>query len=198
MSRDPADLGDVTESRLCWPSTKPRTSHRGSSPFRNREADSATRRIGEELERWRVRQYIVSRNNQRIFAGDPGAAVWWLDPKKKDLRVLACDRYSKLADNLHAIALTLEAMRALERWGAYTAEQAAEGTRLALPAPDAPTGPPWWTVLEVDRTWPLDAIETIARTRAAKHHPDTGGSVEAFQRFNDALAEARREKGKAA
>ena len=55
--------------------------------------------------------------------------------QRGELRVLACDKYVKMADNLHAICLTLEAMRALERWGAYTAEQAAEGARLALPPP---------------------------------------------------------------
>ncbi len=34
------------------------------------------------------------------------------------------------------IYLTLDAMRALERWGAYTMEQAVEGAKLALPPPE--------------------------------------------------------------
>lgn len=130
------DLGDVTESRLCWPETKPRSAQRSGSAFKGTEVDRERREIEAELERWRIRQFIISRNHQRIYAGDPAAAVWWLD-RKGEIRVLACDKYTKLADNMHAIRLTLEAMRALERWGAYTAEQAAEGARLALPAPES-------------------------------------------------------------
>jgi hypothetical protein len=188
-------IEQVTESRLCWPDSKPRAAHRVASPFKNRETGRETQQIEWEMHRWRVRQYIVSRNDQRIFAGDPGAAVWWND-RRGELRVLACDKYSKLADNLHAVYLTLDAMRALERWGAYTAEQAAEGARPALPPPasSGPPTPPWWEVLQVDRDWPIEAIEQLARVRAAKHHPDTGGSTEAFQTFNTALEEARREK----
>lgn len=138
------DLGQVTESRLCWPDTKPRAAHRTGSPFKS-EAAKAAQGIQYEMERWRIRSWILSRNNQRLFAGDPAAALWWLD-RKGDLRVLACDKYVKLADNLHAIELTLAAMRGLERWGAYTAEQAAEGARLALPPPES-AAPDWRTLL---------------------------------------------------
>lgn len=130
-------LEQVLESRLTWPETKPRASHRRRSPFQGREVATEHRAVENELQRWGIRQFIVSRNNQRIYAGDPGVAVWWND-KKGELRVLACDRWDKLADNMRAIHLTLDAMRALERWGAYTAEQAAEGAKLkALPPPDA-------------------------------------------------------------
>jgi hypothetical protein len=128
-------LDQVTEQRLCWPDTKPRAAQRIASSFISCETAREERRIEHEFGRWGVRKFIVSRNNLRIFAGDPAAAAWWLHPRAGDLRVLACDKYQKLADNLHAIALTLEAMRALERWGAYTAEQAAQGARLALPLP---------------------------------------------------------------
>jgi hypothetical protein len=136
------DIAQVTEGRVCWPDNKPRTAQRVASPFKGRAADSEARHIEREMERWRIRSYVISRNNQRIFAGDPGVALWWLD-RRGELRVLACDKYTKLADNLRAIYLTLDAMRALERWGAYTAEQAAEGARLALPAPEGERPPRW-------------------------------------------------------
>jgi hypothetical protein len=140
-------LDEVAESRLTWPDGRPRAAQRVKSPFKNREAASETRAIEIELERWGIRRFIVSRNHQRIFAGDPAAATWWTD-RKGELRVLACDRYVKLADNLHAIRLTLEALRAVERWGAYTAEQAAEGARpLALPPPEVARAVDWRSVL---------------------------------------------------
>lgn len=187
------DLDQVMESRLTWPDTKPRAAQRVGSAFKGTEAAREAREIEYEMGRWHVRHFIISRNNQRIFAGDPGAAVWWTD-SRGELRVLACDKYQKLADNLHAIRLTLEAMRALERWGAYTAEQAAEGARLALPPPAPAAGPSWWEVLGVERSWPLPAIEQIWRGRADKAHPDRGGSPEAMAALNAAIDAARKEK----
>jgi hypothetical protein len=186
-----ASLDQVTESRLCWPETKPRAAQRGGSPFVKTEIDRESQRIDDELGRWRIKQYIVSRNNQRIFAGDPAAALWWLD-RRGELRVLACDKYQKLSDNLHAIYLTLDAMRALERWGAYTAEQAAEGARLALPPPPQDTID-WPAVLGVERTWPLGAIEAVWKTKVEKAHPDRGGSHEAMAALNAAMQAARKE-----
>jgi hypothetical protein len=186
------DLAEVTEGRLCWPDNKPRAAQRVEGPFKNREAATETRGIEMELERWGVRAFVVSRNNQRIYAGDPAAAAWWL--QRGELRVLACDKYIKLANNLHAIRLTLEAMRALERWGAYTAEQAAQGARLALPPPDEDRID-WPNVLGVGRDWPLAAVEAIWRTKAEKAHPDKGGSVDAIATLNAAMDAARKELG---
>jgi hypothetical protein len=179
-------LEQVTESRLCWPDGKPRSALRVNSPFKT-EVAKATLEIEYEMERWRIGAYIISRNNQRVFAGDPAAALWWLD-NEKQLRVLAADKYTTLAANLHAIYLTLDAMRALERWGAYSAEQAAEGAKLlALPSPDAP--PHWSLVIQVDRAWPLPAIEGMYRS-AMK-----GADPERMRALNAAIEAARAEKG---
>jgi hypothetical protein len=185
------ELAEVTEGRLTWPETKPRAAQRTGSQFKS-EVAKANREIDDELARWGVRQFIISRNNQRIFSGDPGAAVWWLD-RRKALRVLACDKYQKLADNLHALYLTLSAMRALERWGAYTAEQAAEGARLALPPPAAFAETPWWETLGVERHWPLKAIEAVWLTRLEKAHPDRGGDPDEAATLNAAMDAARQE-----
>ncbi len=185
-------LDQVAESRLCWPDSKPRAAQRIDSPFRGKEVGTAQTRIGRELERWRIRQFIISRNNQRIFAGDPGAALWWNDRRDGDLRVLACDKYRKLADNLHAIALTLDAMRALERWGAYTAEQAAEGARLALPPPNDDRID-WQTILGAKRDWPLEAVEAIWKNKVAHNHPDRGGDPAKMAELNAAMDAARKE-----
>ncbi len=142
-----SSLEQVLESRLTWPDSKPRAAQRVGTPFKT-EIAKATQEIEYELARWGVRQWIISRNNQRVFAGDPGVALWWNKPPKKrgdpvELRVLACDKYQTLAANMHALYLTLNAMRALERWGAYTLEQAAEGARPALPPPGGMEVPDW-------------------------------------------------------
>jgi hypothetical protein len=185
---DITDLGQVTESRLCWPENKPRSAQRTGSAFKSRAVDSEQRGIEAELERWRIRQFIISRNNQRIYAGDPAAAVWWLD-RKGVIRVLACDKYTKLADNMHAIRLTLEAMRALERWGAYTAEQAAEGARLALPAPVAVPDRPWREILGVAVGAPGVVAEAAYRVLAKNAGEGSPKLIE----LNLAIEAARRE-----
>lgn len=187
------DLGQVTESRLTWPDNKPRSAQRIGSPFKRTQVDREQREIENELGRWGVGRFIISRNHHRIYAGDPGAAVWWIDPKKRDMRVLACDKWQTLGDNMHAIALTLAAMRGLERWGAYTAEQAAEGARLALPPPDSERID-WPTILEVQRSWPLEAIKLAWERKAERAHPDRGGSAEEMARINAAWDAAKRER----
>src|SRR3712207_8918795 len=48
----------------------------------------------------------------------------WLKGEK---RVLACDKWDRIADTIHAIAKTIEATRGIERWGSVTTEQAFAG-----------------------------------------------------------------------
>lgn len=190
------ELAQVTEGRLCWPdSVKQRAPHVDNHPFKQPQVDREENRIKREMELWRVRDYVVSRNRQRIYAGDPAVALWWLD-QKGELRVLACDRYASMAENMHAIVLTLEALRGVERWGAYTAEQAAEGTRLLMI--EDRTKPRWWSVLGVGADWPLEAIENTYKLKAQSEHPDKGGDPEKFAALNAALDEARKAKGNTA
>lgn len=46
---------------------------------------------------------------------DPGATVYWRS-RGRD-QVIAIDQYDRVADNLAAIAGTLDALRAIKRWG---------------------------------------------------------------------------------
>ena len=48
---------------------------------------------------------------------DTGAAVYWRKAHDAPMKCMAVDRYKAVADNLCAIAATLEAMRAIERHG---------------------------------------------------------------------------------
>lgn len=193
-------LDQVTEYPLCWPDNKPRSASRITSPFKT-TLPKAEQEIAEEMRMWRVRLYVVSMApRHRLRQVDPAVALWWTmtvpDKPIGELRVLACDRYPDAADNLHAIARTLTGLRAFERYGTYTREQAIEGARFALPPPTRVDGPPWWEVLNVDHSWPLGAVERIWRDKVRRAHPDLGGSHEEIARLNAAMDEARKELGR--
>ena len=194
-------LDQVTEFPLTWPD-KGRAAKRIKSSFFGTTLPKSLREIKEKMRRWRAHRFRVSMfpAYRRAWHDDPGVALWWEMPVKKtpaaepELRVIACDRYLAQECNAHAIALTLEALRAVERWGAYSLEQAVEGARPALPPPPGQEpARPWWEVLGVGPTWPFDAIEMAYRMKAEKAHPDRGGSVEDMAALNEAIASARKE-----
>jgi hypothetical protein len=124
---------------------------------------------------------------------DPGVAVYW-EINGKPMQVMAIDQYDRVADNLAAIAATLEAMRAIERHGgAQILERAFTGFQ-ALPAPAG--GRPWRTVLEIDTNYSftLDDAENQYRRLRSVHHPDKpGGSATKFHELQVAIEQARRE-----
>lgn len=114
-----------------------------------------------------------------------------------------CDTYSTWQENLRAIALALEALRKVDRYGVTKRGEQYRGF-LALEAPSSQVvgfadaaeaqaficsviGNPLPTTVGTD--WP--AFIRIAKRKA---HPDTGGDAEMFQRVT--LAEAKlREEG---
>lgn len=134
-------------------------------------------------------------------AEDPGVAVWFVLPNERgnlEERVFACDKWLSHAENMQAIAKSIEAMRGLERWGAADVVQRAFSGFAALP-PGVPLGPakrPWREVLGVSALeGVLDVAKRAHRDLIRKHHPDAGGSHELAAEINAALAEAERELG---
>lgn len=128
----------------------------------------------------------LPRSNQR-GPDDPGVAVYWGQGQKA--RCIAMDRYDRAADNLAAIAATLEAMRAIERHGGAAILDRAFTGFTALPAPEQP-----WQVLGLETSRPTrEQIEDAHRRLAMKHHPDRGGDTNEMARINtarDALLES--------
>lgn len=111
---------------------------------------------------------------------DPGVAVYWR--KGKNTRCIAVDRYDRVADNLAAIAATLEAMRAIERHGGAEILDRAFTGFTALPAPEQP-----WQVLGLETSAPTrDQVEQAHRRLAMQHHPDRGGDAHTMARINAA------------
>lgn len=69
---------------------------------------------------------------------DGGVAVYWLT-STGETKCIAIDRYDRVADNLAAVAATLDAMRAIERHGGATGAMCStQQTRRAAIAGFAP------------------------------------------------------------
>jgi hypothetical protein len=165
-------------------------------------ADSVGRLLGE-LSRMGVKDWnvIISTNVELRLdglprsdrePGDPGAAVYW---KPKDnaplMKVIAIDRYTRVADNLAAIAATLEAMRTVERHGGA---EVMERQFLGFAALPEKASQPWREVLGIEGTATLEIIESRFRALVKVHHPDAGGKDDdLFQRILQAREAAQLE-----
>ncbi len=182
----------------------------GSSWMRRRDltVSDGTTRILDELGRMDVpaRKVIISTNVQLRNDGlprsgqrepeDPGAAVYW-NTRNGEQRVMAIDMYTKVADNLAAIAATLEALRAIERHGGAAILDRAFTGFVALPAPVSGQKP-WRQVFGFGAEEDVSKVrlEGAYRTARSDAHPDReGGSHEAFLAVQDAYAKAQRELG---
>jgi hypothetical protein len=122
--------------------------------------------------------------------GDPGAAVYWKKNNKATMRCMAIDQYTRVADNLAAIAATLDAMRAIERHGGA---QIIERAFLGFAALPQNASQPWREVLGIEGAATLDLVESRFRALVKVRHPDVGGSDEDFQKLQQAREAARME-----
>lgn len=177
----------------------------GSSWLRTRHLtiSEATTRVLLELGRFGVLEgdAIISTNLVLRLDGlprsdqrapeDPGVAVYWQRPAEP-MKCMAIDRYDRVADNLAAVAATLEAMRAIERHGgALILERAFQGFD-ALPAPGQTSARGWREVLEVGpEVITLERVQQNYRRLASLRHPDRGGSHDAMTELNRAWEQAQ-------
>lgn len=141
----------------------------------------ATNRLERECERLNAKNPVLSSNVSLRLDGrprsdknptDPGAAIYFSFRGKAT--VLACDTYHKVADNIAALAAHLEALRAIERYGVGTIEQALAGYK-ALPAD---TAADWRAVFGFARESrpTVDQVQNAYREAAKVRHPDVGGT----------------------
>lgn len=165
-------------------------------------ADGVTR-VLEQLDRMGIdkQDVIISTNVRTRLDGMPrsgerepedrGAAVYW-KAQNQPMRCMAVDQYTTVADNLAAIAATLEAMRAIERHGGAQILDRAFTGFAALPEK---ASQPWREVLGLQGEGfiSIDVIESRFKELALKHHPDQGGDPDKFRELLAARETAKAE-----
>jgi len=124
---------------------------------------------------------------------DPGVAVYWTCLKingRSQEYAIACDVWDRVRDNLHAVELSVGALRGLARWGASEiVRRAFTGFAALPPAPDDG----WWReVLDVRSDATLEQCEAAYRAEAHNAHPDRCGTDEAMKQLNAAIEAARK------
>lgn len=126
---------------------------------------------------------------------DPGVAVYWERPGESP-RCMAIDLYDRVADNLAAIAATLEAMRAIERHGGAAILDRAFSGFAALPAPGRAERD-WREVLGFSdqQTVGFDDARLAYRRLATENHPDHGGDPDRMAEINRAWQQAQEALG---
>ena len=186
---------------LYWPEGRKRTDawKRTRSRF-NTGFGAAAKAAYDEVGRLGGRGTIVSTNVPLRRDGlplasakrvdDAGAAIYFTYKDKQ--MCFACDRWDKVEDNIWAIAKTIEALRGIARWGTGDMLEAAFKGFAALPPPRSSA---WHEVLDVSPDAPLSEIEVAYKRHAKNAHPDNGGSHDEMAKLNDAILQARKEKG---
>ena len=189
------------ENQVPWPPNRTVTADRKNGPFRTSMSDACDRvekavsaftRTGRS---WRTKELWIYADGklgtkQRFLANQPGvrdsrvAVEFDLDGTKYSI---VADRYFEPWQNLAGIAEYINAIRAQERNGIFTAEEMF-ATFAALPARS-----PWWEVLCIESFAPLADAEAAYRRLAKSRHPDSGGSDDAMAELNAAIATAREE-----
>ena len=182
-------MADPAAYPLAWPAGWPRTHLRDAAPYRT-ALPAALSNLETEVRRLAgdgaARSLVLSSNATlgRTNPADPGVVAYFT--WQRDQIAIPCDRWRRIEHNVQAIALTIEAMRAMERHGAKHMIKAMFRGFVALPAPDD-----WRAALGNPRT--LADAETAFRERARSAHPDAGGSHDRMAALNAAIAAARRE-----
>jgi hypothetical protein len=193
-------MADAEKYPLYWPEGQPRTRYRKSASFKV-EFVQARDEMMHSLELLGARNIIISTNvpirgdglpRGGIEPGDPGVAVYFDRKVGSELvpYVIACDQFSKVKWNIRAVGGTVEALRAIQRYGATSMlEQAFKGFA-ALP--EANRHKPWWEVLGVSEHSGIVAIRGAYVELANIHHPDRGGDHVRMAEINRAYEEAQR------
>jgi hypothetical protein len=197
----------ATAYPLQWPAGRPRRDgwKRENARF---DTSMATARDGlfNELKLLGARHVVLSSNVALRLDGkpyangpridDPAVAVYF---SYRDRQMcFACDRWSKVEDNVQAIRKTIEALRGIARWGTGDMLQAAFTGFAALPPPIvAGMKRHWRDVMNFgsEATVNADMVKARYRMLASGFHPDQGGDQAKMSELNVARDEAIKEIG---
>lgn len=187
MNRGRARFSNKVREYSSWTDGSGQT--RTSSFMRSKEVTVAegVDRVRSEIQRIGADDdMVISTNLQLRLDGlprsgqrdpdDPGAAVYWRD-RHGSTRCMAIDRYDRVADNLAAIAATLDAMRAIERHGGAEILDRAFTGFAALTGPESK---PWHVVLGCPAHASTEHVTQNYKRARSEFHPDKGGDAETF------------------
>lgn len=171
---------------LTWPAGWPRSNHQSFGKFKTSHGNAVNGLIGELL-LMRAQNVVISTNvslnryglpyANKSQPADTGVAVYFtLDGVQK---CFPCDKWKRVEDNIHAIELTISALRGIERWGSKNMVDAAFQGFKALPEHTAPNEEKKRYFQGMKKA---EAI-TIFKELAKKMHPDLGGDADEFQRM---------------
>ena len=200
---DPNSQPKIAASELTWPIDWSRTpaARRDRSRYEVTQ-DQAVDGIRRAVKILKGSNLVISTNlplnrygrpsNDAREPKDPGVAVYWTRNNKP--QVIACDKYSTVRENLRAVGLALDALRALERSGA---SQVIERAFMGLRALSANAERHWRLVLELPDVVDEPTIDAAYRRLAKVRHPDKqSGSltdmIELNRAHRQALEELRR------
>lgn len=184
---------------LQWPEGWARTRSPAAARFKVASFAAARDRVLRQVRQLGGTRGVITSNLPTRLDGlpyanstepaDRGIAVYWVEQGRE--RVMACDRWRATRDNLHAIELSLDALRGLSRWGSSAIVERAFAGFAALP----PSGEHDWRAVLGFTAGSVALHEVKARFRelAAAAHPDTGGNPHEMQRLNAAYAAAKLE-----
>lgn len=189
-------MNNKTAYPLFWPLGRPRAKSRVTNNHFKASFALARDHCMTEIRRLKGSELIISTNVPLKVDGtpyavdwgkripDPGVAVYFKRNGKE--LCFACDCWGHVQDNMHAIALTIAALRGIARWGTGDMMEAAFRGFAALPER---AGSNWWDTLGVPVNAARDQVREAYRLLAKKHHPDNAsgtGDAELFRRVQSA------------
>lgn len=181
---------------LQWPAGYPRIARPSDNyKFYPSDFSSEAYKLQEELRRMKAKGVVISTNIPVLGNGNPYAKY----PKPVDTGVAAyfsvnnkamaicCDKWNTVEANLRALAMSVEAMRGLDRWGvSQVMERAFMGFK-ALP--ERAAGFPWWDVLGVSRVCTVKEVKDAYKKKSKIYHPNVGGEAHKWRELQDAYEE---------
>jgi hypothetical protein len=190
---------------LHWPQGYPVTEKRLESNFKSTLAtarDGILNEIkllsGPDQAKKAIISTNMTVNKEGLLTGsgvmaypNPGAAVYFT--YQGEDKVIACDAWKYLHDNLRAVQLTIQAMRGLDRWKCTQILSRAMSDMKALPMQAGPdTGITWWQILQVQPSASKDEIKEAYKRLAQYYHPDKPGTGNEamFKVINEAYQKA--------
>jgi hypothetical protein len=186
---------------LDWPIGYKRTNRRSYSQFKQ-TMERAQQFLREEIKRLGATGLIISSNvpvrqDGGLYADwmkrkieDPGVAIFF---RYRDKEItMCCDQYERVWENVYSLGKTIEAIRAIERYGASEFMDRAFTGFTALPPINTPARRDIWQVLGLtSRPADFEVVKSSYRQLVKQHHPDApGGSKESFQELQAAYEEA--------